>query len=121
MQDQMQFRPESTFLGVPPTIAPTFGPLEPVSLLEVPVVPGRAVELLVLLEVWEVLAALKVVAGSGISSGSPSQTSKQSRGGWFEVELTSDSYHGGLVVRLVSGRLCIQSQHQHANKKDHLP
>ena len=79
------------------------------------VVPGRAVELLVTLEVREVLTALKVLAGGGVSSGSPNQTGQQGRGGWFEVELTSNSYHGGLVVRLVSGRLGIQSQHEHVN------
>jgi len=53
--------------------------------------------------------------GGGSSSGSPNQTGKQSGGSWFEVELTSDAYHGGLIVRLINGRLRIRSRHEHFN------
>ena len=53
--------------------------------------------------------------GVGSSSGSPNQTGKQSRGSWFAVELTSDAYHGGLIVRLINGRLRVRSRHEHFN------
>jgi len=52
----------------PPTIAPTFVP-PLVLLLELLVMPGRAVELLVPLEVREVPPVVKVFGGAGVSSG----------------------------------------------------
>ena len=105
MRDQIQFRLESTFWGAPPTMAPTRVPLS-VSLLESPVGPGGAVEL----EIEEALT------DDGISSGYPNQISEQSRGGWFEGELTSDANHSGLVVRLINRRLRVKSQHEHVNR-----
>jgi len=94
MRDQMQFHLESVFWGAPPTIATAFV-LPSVSLLESFVGPSGAVE---------------------IASGSPNQTGEQSRGSWFEDELTSDANHSGLVVRLINGRLSVQSQHEHVNR-----
>ena len=68
--------------------------------------PGGEVEL----EMREVLT------GDGISSGSPNQTGEQSRGGRFKDELTPGAHHGGLVVRLINGRLRVRSQHEYVNR-----
>jgi len=86
-------------------MAPTFVPPS-VSLLESLVGLGGAVEL----KMREM-----VLTGVGISSGSPNQTGEQSRGGWFEDELTSDANHGDLIVLLLI-RLHVQSQHEHVNR-----
>jgi len=62
--------------------------------------------------------AVEIVVGSpaGVSSGSPNQTGKQNRGGWFGVELTSDAHQGCLVVRLIGGRLRIRCQNGDVNR-----
>ena len=63
-----------------------------VSLLELLVGRGGTVD----------LRMEEVLTDDGISSGSPSQICEQSRGGWFEDELTSDANHGGLIVHLIN-------------------
>jgi len=87
-------------------MGPTWFVLPSVSLPESFVEPGGEAEL----EMREVLT------DDGSFSGSPSQTGEQSRGDWFEDELTSDADHGGLVVRFINGRLRVQSQHEHVNR-----
>ena len=76
---------------------------------------GRAAELLLPLGLREVLPAVRVIVGGDVSSGSPNQTGEQIRD-WLEVKLTSKAYHGGLVVRLVNGRLCVQCQHEYVDR-----
>jgi len=85
-------------------MAPTFVPPS-VSLLESLVGPSGAIDLRV-----------RVLTDGGISSGSPNQADEQSRGGWFEDELTSSVDHSGLVVRLINRHLRARSQHEHVNR-----
>jgi len=68
--------------------------------------PGGEVEL----EMREVLT------DGGISSGSPNQIGEQSRGGWFEDELTSDDNHYGLIVGLINRQLRVKSQHEYVDR-----
>ena len=48
---------------------------------------GRSVSV----EVNEVSVELMVVSTDGVASGSPNQTDKQSRWGWFGIQLTSNA------------------------------